>query len=726
MLLKGKLRYHTVIAILLVLSLLGSGCGIPGEEIKEIDTMSEGIEVRGVPSFTEDGAAMVYMDQETSTLNLYDWQTEESRKFSFPYSIYNPKISPDGKNLFYTQLSEHGYFSELWTLDLDTGVKFRLTSEENGDIYSYAIAPDGSCLVFTAFRDSVNRQTIYLIQLVDPPEICSINGDMPKMTIDDFIQPVFSIDGKEVLFALNKKIHTMDVSSCQLIKTINVKRPVHFLSAFSHYGVFVSIQDGYYQVFSVHLQTGEVKQLTFDRTNKLLPHIAEDGYLYYLDGGETLNLKKLSYMVWLMGRNSTSVFKDYRNDWGRVAWGESHALEFLITSYKAFTDEYFLEEFANHVSSVLGNLDIRLGIKDYSGISTYGWSATRYSLDKTSRMRGLVHDGMIGAPLAEFVKLTRGRAYSDSAMSKLADQSLETLRHLVELHETEWVEHDADTLAITAEGEVYYIFPKGRPSRHDGVNLPFNQQNRFGTLLILLYEIDGESQYLDKALKLGRVFHRHLIPDGDGCKWHYWWGKGATGWSADEGISTNKPSYDGHQGFDARGYATLELEFVTRLAQYGVFDGEDMQRFVNTYLNADSTIHFRNSKAGALLANYSQEIQDKMREIDILSEPWQHIPYLGLVLGEQGDTTWKVKKIEISTKGQPVTQVEEDNLLYFLPVNNGSELAVICKESDQPYNVRILSNAAHEQSGAACLKEFGDWKKLSGASAFKSYHQAEQ
>jgi len=673
----------------LVLLLSGSGCGIPHEEIKEISTLSEGIEIRGVPSFTKDGVTMVYMDQESLTLKLYDYHTEEVRRFAFPFPIYNPKISPDGERLFYTQLPETSYFSELWTLDLETGRKLRLTGEENGDIYSYAIAPGGSCLAFTAFHDSLNRQDLYLIRLTTPHELFSIDGDMPKMTIDDFVQPVFSTDGEEVLFALREKIYIMDVSSCQLMRTINVGKPVHFLSAFSCYGVFVTIQDGYYQVFSAHLQTGEVKQLTFDSTNKLLPFIAEGGYLYYLDTGETLNPRQLSYMVWLMGRNSTSVFKDYRNDWGRLSWGESYALEFLITAYKAFPDEYFLEEFANHASSVLESMDIKLGIKDYSGISTYGWCATRYSIDKRSRMRGVVNDGMLGVPLAEFVKLTKDKAHIDSKISKVAQDSLEALRYLEKLHNEERVEHDADILAITKEEEGYYIFPKGSPAKYDGANLPFNQQNRFGTLLISLYEIDGESHYLDKALKVGRVFHRHLIPDNEGYKWHYWWGKASTGWDEDEGISTNTPSYDGHQGFDARGYATLELEFVTRLAQYGVFDDEDMQKFVNTYLNPDSRIKFINLKASALLSKYSEKIIEKMKKIDVLNEPWQYIPYLGLVLEGDSNTIWKLKKVDIATKDEPVILFEGDNLEYF--IKSGGNIAVVRKEQDQPYKVNILT-----------------------------------
>lgn len=693
------MRYSIAINTMLILLLLVSGCGISDKEGKNDSIESKGVEIRGVPSFTKNGVIMAYMNQGTFIVKLFDWQTKEVKQFTFSRPIYNPKLSPNGRKLFYTQLSEHGYFSELWTLDLEIGQKLRLTNEENGDVYSYAVAPDGSCLVFTAFLDSLNHQIISLISLASPPQTHSLSGDMPQMSIDDLARLTFSPDGKKVIFPYEGEIYVVDVSKCQITK-VYVGKSIHFLSAFSHYGIFIGRQDGYYQIFSTDLQTEELRQLTFDRTNKLLPLIGEDGYLCYLDTGNTLNLRKLSYLIWLTGRNSTSVFRDYRNDWGRLAWGESYALEFLITAYKAFDDEYFLREFVNHTESVLEDMDIKLDIKDYNGISTYGWSATRYSADKESRMRCVVHDGMIGVPLAKFVKLTRDRGYSDPTIAKVAQESLETLRHLVELHSEEWIEHDVDTLGITRQGEGYYIFPKGSPARTDGINLPFNQQNRLGTLLISLYEIDGESHYLDKALKLGRVFRRHLITDDKGFKWRYWWGKASTGWNEAEKISTNMPSYKGHQGFDSVGYATMELEFITKLASYGVFDNEDMQKFVNTYLNPDSVIHFHNSKTGALLSQYSNgKIVLKMREIDALNEQWKYVPYLGLVLGDDGNTTWKLKKVNINAESKPVVLFEGDNLIYF--TKSGANIAVICKGQDQPYNVKILPIVEDKQSRVA-------------------------
>jgi hypothetical protein len=683
-----KLRYYVIISILLILLLMAPTC-----------ETAKSREVRGIPSFSLDGVQMSYLENDNTTLNLYDWHSGEERQFTFSSPIYYPQISPDAKSIFYTQMAESGYYSELWRLDSSTDQRTKLTGEEYGDIYSYAISPDGLRLAFFAFHDRSNSQRLYLMDLAGSTDIKLVGGRMPALNIGAFIQPVFTDDGSRILFALDRKVYVIDVSSYRVEKIIVTGRLVHHLTASSDYVAYTAIEGGYYQIFSTNLDTGEEKQLTFGMTNKLLPRVDENGYLYYIDAGDMLNPEQLAYLVWLTGRNSTSVFKDYRNDWGRLAWGESYALEFLITAYQAFSDDYFLEEFANHARSLLDNMDISLGIQDYTGVSTYGWSATRYSVDKASRRRGLIHDGMIGVPLAKYILLTGDATQLDSELKELARDSLHALRNIVTLHDDEWVEYETDKLEITKEGEGYYITPAGSSARYDGINLPFNQQNRFGTMLILLYEIDGEPTYLDKALKLGIVFRRHLIPDIEGYKWRYWWGKAATGWDETDALSTNTPSYDGHQGFDSKGYATLELEFVTSLSPYGVFDDEYMDRFVNTFLDPDSKMNFQRAKVGALLADYSQAITEEMGNTEMLAEPWQYIPYLGLVLENGGDASWELKRIDLTAAGEEEILYSGDGLVYF--INTGTGIAVIRKGQDQPYRIEFLSDVDNRRVEAA-------------------------
>ena len=643
-----------------------------------------------MPSVSQDGRLVAFVEPGGPVLAVQDVLTGEARRFTFSLPVSDPQLSPDGGTVFFTRLHEDCYFTELWSLDLASGDEYRLTSLEQGDVYNYAVAPDSSCLAFTAFHDDGNRQQLFLLPLAEPCRPRTVDGEMPRLKIDDFPELVFSPDSRRLLFAYERTIYIVDLDPFRMSGRIEVGKPVYFLSSSTGSVLFVSLHDDFYQVFSADTETGELEQLTFGGTHKLLPVIGDDGFLYYLDAGETLNARKLSELLWLVGNTSASIFRDYRrNDWGRIAWGDSYALEFLITAYEEYADEYFLQEFARRAEAVLASMDVERGVEDYRGVSAHGWSATRYSYDKDSRMRVAVHSAMVGVPLAEFVRQFRESGRSDPELVELAGRAHEALRLLARTHEDQWVEHSGDPLDITEEGEGYCISPRGSPARDDGVNLPFNQQNRLGTMLVKLYELDGEAGYLDRALKMARVFRRHLVPDGEGYRWPYWWGKGLEGWAESEALSTNRPSSSGHRNLDAWSYATMELEFVASVSAYGVFDEDAMTRLVETYLDPESAMGFDRLKAGALLAAHGTGIPEYLRGLDVLGGPWQSVPYLSRVLGEQGDATWRLKRASAGNAAKAETVFEGESLLSF--VRHGSALAVVSKERNEPYQVALLA-----------------------------------
>jgi hypothetical protein len=136
------------------------------------------------------------------------------------------------------------------------------------------------------------------------------------------------------------------------------------------------------------------------------------------------------------------------------------------------------------------------------------------------------------------------------------------------------------------------------------------------------------------------------------------------------------------------------LEFVTSLAQYGVFDNEDMEKFVNTYLSPDSRIRFLKSKAGALLSNYSQTVIAEMGEIEIMAEPWQYIPYLGLALEDDNGVIWQLKRMDTATTGETTTLFSGNDLVYF--IETGAGITIIGKYPEQPYTIKFLSSLENQ------------------------------
>lgn len=498
-----------------------------------------------------------------------------------------------------------------------------------------------------------------------------------------------------MIFLYENVIYLVDLASLQIEK-VDLHMDAHFLSisADSRYGVFAGSDGGFYQIFMLDLQNGSVQQLTHTNSNKILPYMDIDGNTYYIDCGEFWSFKKLAWLSLLI--NHVQRFKTYTNEWGRLSWGETLVLDFLVASYKAFKDEYFAREFENHARWVLGNMDIERGLADYQGVSTYGWSATRFSYDRQSYMSEPVLTAMVATPMAEFVELCLHDAGLRNRFESIFSELVRVLPELGHAHDDEFVEYESDILSITEEGEGYYIHPKGSPYIRDGANTAFNRQNKMGTFLILLYNITGDGSYLDKAVRLGRVFKRHLIETDGMYEWYYAWGKRVTGWTAEENISINTPSFSGRVGYD-KTYSAMEMEFVCGLYPYGVFDDTDIRKFIATYLSYD----IRNElgprqivKIGSLLLQtqegFEKEIVNKARGVDLLisveSRVPIQIPYMSLISGNSEGSRWSLRRMDASGVEEELFVEERDTLVHFSICKN--KIYSIHKENDTDYSIR--------------------------------------
>lgn len=681
---------------------------------------SRGVEIARKPVFTGDHLKMTYMEQgQDLTIKLYDWGIRRTEELSFPRPVFDPKLSQDGRKLFFLELSEDSYYSELWYLDLESGEDIRLTDRTYGDIYSYAVSPNNSDVAFITFKSGqtvhgTEYQEMFLLSLDDMAARSIAVFD--RLNIDTFVTPLFSGDGSRILFSYGSTIYLMDLTDSQT-NEINLGLPIYFLSvsADPRYGVFTGLSDAFYQIFLLDMQDGSLQQLTYTNSNKILPHMDLQGNVYYIDCGESWDFRKLAWLGLLI--DYPYRFKAYRNNWGRLGWGASYVLDFLVASYRAFRDEYFLQVVGNHAKWLMQNTDIESGIRDYNGESTYGWSATRYSADEQSSMRYAVHTGMICSPLAEFAVLCLDDAGLQLKFGDIVQELVRVLPDFAAALDDEFVEHDMDPLSITQEDEGYYIFPKGSPFHLDGANVPFNQQNQMGIFLISLYNITGEHSYLDKALKLGRVFKRNLIETDGMYEWHYSWGKASIGWTAEEDISVNTLSYAGHDGYDG-GYSRIEMDFACKLHPYGVFDDADIQRFVATYLSAPGRNRLRPKdvvKIGACLLQYEEAVAGKAENIDVLTDIEHHvpyqIPYMSFILGNSGSSRWVLKRretdglekvlpikgslVSFSVSGDKVYSIhKEPGSSYFVMENVLSLIPTDCLKGDVNGDGQILFDDA--------------------------------
>lgn len=547
------------------------------------------------------------------------------------------------------------------------------------------LSPDGQTLAFFSFLDGWNTQKLFIVRLQNPAVIIQVATGIPNLSIDDFIRPLFSKTGDKICFSFTKKVYVVDVQTASVIKTVSVNIPIHFLSVATDKGVFSGFNNGVYQVFSVDLTSGAITQLTSGSTHKLLPYLSEEeNALFYLDSGLQLNGKQIYPLLWLLGgeygpncgRNSSQGFSHYLNNWGRLAWSESKALTSLVSAYEAYDDLFYLRTACIRARSVLQNMDIKIGRQDWNHISAYGWSATRYSIDGKHNERELVHSGHLGLALARFVLSVR-RSNIDSELAVCADEVVDSIRHIDDdTGGALFVDGAADPLNISLPGEGYYLYQKGAPVKFDGINLPFNQQNSYAAFLVSLYEITGNSAYLETAVKVANVFRRHLIVDSEGYKWRYWWGKGESGWTAAEGISINTPSYAGYTAYDG-GYASGELEMVSRLANYGVFTPADMAAFISGYRNPAKGMNFSKLQAAYLLRDFDSEIGSSLAGIDVFSERWDDMPYYSLIMGDSA-ASLVLTKLDLQPDATPLTVVDDIGIVYYMryPAETGIVLKV--------------------------------------------------
>ena len=249
------------------------------------------------------------------------------------------------------------------------------------------------------------------------------------------------------------------------------------------------------------------------------------------------------------------------NDNALLAWGESYAMMALAAQFRATGDPDYLAELARHGDAVLAARDDARGVTDYRGVSGACWRNTHYQPSGEGYCY-VVHSGMIGYPLAELARLVQlhgleqepaadGTTLGEKAAA-YTDALLETVAH----HDDQW------------RNDGTYVFrPDATFLGYPGVDLPLNQSNAMGRLLLALYDRTGDPELLDRATRLAERFAAQLTAGGDGALlWNYWGG-----------------GYSGN-GEDIS-HAAINVDFAVMAAARGVvFDGGDLDGFATTFV----------------------------------------------------------------------------------------------------------------------------------------------
>ncbi|MEF3305563.1 hypothetical protein [Paenibacillus sp. GYB003] len=236
-------------------------------------------------------------------------------------------------------------------------------------------------------------------------------------------------------------------------------------------------------------------------------------------------------------------------------------------------------------------LEVWLGHQTYT---VPGGSAFFDNVRVNAKLPYMVHDGVIGTPIAKFIKLVRSTPALQSAYLTKANGYLAFLENNI-VPRWENSAYIGNTwAAISSTTGMYKQSAKFDAFSHGSTwtYLPYNQALAYANMLIVLYESNGNPTYLDRAKRVGQYFKNALVANGTAYTWNY--------------------AYYASTVEDAS-HANVDLGFVLDMYRNGqMFTGADMDKFKNTLVNvmwnqsttAPTISHYVNGTGAADFSKY--------------------------------------------------------------------------------------------------------------------------
>lgn len=207
------------------------------------------------------------------------------------------------------------------------------------------------------------------------------------------------------------------------------------------------------------------------------------------------------------------------------------------------------------------NLQVWIGHTDYR---VAGGQAYFDAVKVSGKFPYLVHDGMVGKSIAEFVKLVyQTPSLHDAYLSKAATYRAFLENEIVPRWESSsyigntWASHSS-SVGTYKQSANFDAFQHGAA----WTSLPYNQSLAFTRMLLALNEVNGNSTYLDRATRNGQYFKNALTLSAGAYDWDYAY------------YST---------GSEDVSHANIDVGAARELYERGlVFNRTDMERFAVT------------------------------------------------------------------------------------------------------------------------------------------------
>ena len=289
------------------------------ESIAENEVKGKIIEDKGngnfFPAWSPDGKSYAYISNKNSDYisltSLYTGALNESKQeFLVPGVAYSVSWSRDNEKIVYSRYNkrEHGsYFYDLFIYDLKKKKEVRLTKGMRA-MYP-AFSPDGTKISFASGSDGSYNLTVMDIDTKKLKFLTNFNDDT------QICQSSWSPDGSKIAFCISKDA-SKDIA---LIDSDgkNIRYPVKGNEdsrnpVFSPDGkkiYFSSDLNGVFNIYSLDIETGDMKQLTNVLGGAFMPSVNEKGQLIYtiytkdgykialIENPEPINMDKAHYIT---------------------------------------------------------------------------------------------------------------------------------------------------------------------------------------------------------------------------------------------------------------------------------------------------------------------------------------------------------------------------------------------------------------------------------------------
>lgn len=248
-------------------------------------------------------------------------------------------------------------------------------------------------------------------------------------------------------------------------------------------------------------------------------------------------------------------------------WGESVILQSYIYMYEITGERKWLDKFTMHTDYMLDKL-----IKFDDGYS--GW------ISKNGQNTALVLDGHSTLPLAQFIRLVVRRPELESGYGYQAEKYLDYIETNVIKRWEDPRSNVGNCWVDISQTEGYYKYP-------DRPHCPcrWNFLLVFAHMLITLYDVNGNTSYLDKAIKIHNYFKKflHLKLANDERETYIWT-------FHNEEFCVNKRKEDMSHG-------QVDMGSILEMYRHGlIYDGNDMLRFTRTFTDNLWRGDYENSK----------------------------------------------------------------------------------------------------------------------------------